>query len=57
TVASVYHRQIFATVPNDLFRCATCALLRHARKLGIKVGIFVNETMAVAAADRLIHHG
>ncbi len=25
---------------NNLFRCATRALLRHARKLGIKVGIF-----------------
>ncbi|KKF35901.1 IS91 family transposase [Erwinia tracheiphila] len=25
---------------NDLFRCATRAMLRHARKLGIEVGIF-----------------
>ncbi|NJD84797.1 IS91 family transposase, partial [Candidatus Erwinia dacicola] len=25
---------------NNLFRCATRALLRHARKLGIEVGIF-----------------
>ncbi len=25
---------------NDLFHCATRAMLRHARKLGIEVGIF-----------------